>query len=132
MSECIETSDIRLKDNISENHDALAKILQVHPYYYTYKDDAAKKTQVGVMAQDLEKYFVTAVSADLNGYKNIRLDDMFFATINSVKSLDDSVDKLNSEIVIMESDISNITKDHKSINDRIKNIDARIKKLENK
>ena len=128
----LRTSDIRLKDNISENHDALAKILQVHPYYYTYKDDAAKKTQVGVMAQDLEKYFITAVSADLNGYKNIRLDDMFFATINSVKSLDDSVDKLNSEIVIMESDISNITKDHKSINDRIKNIDARIKKLENK
>ena len=83
------------------------------------------------MAQDLEKYFISAVSADLNGYKNIRWDEMFFATINSVKSLDDSVNKLNSEIVIMESDISNIKDQHKTIKDRIRSIDARVKHLEN-
>ena len=127
----LRTSDIRLKEDISENAFAISKILQVNPYFYTYKNDAANKLHVGVMAQDLEKYFISAVSADLNGYKNIRWDEMFFATINSVKSLDDSVNKLNSEIVIMESDISNIKDQHKTIKDRIRSIDARVKHLEN-
>jgi hypothetical protein len=127
----LRTSDIRLKENISENTFAISKILQVNPYYFTYKNEAANKLHVGVMAQDLEKYFISAVSADMNGYKNIRWDEMFFATINSVKSLDDSVNKLNSEIVVMESDISDIKTQHKTIKERIRTIDSRIKKLEN-
>ncbi len=127
----LRTSDIRLKDNISENEVAISKILQVNPYYYTFKDDAAKKLQVGVMAQDLEKYFSNAVVNDPDGYKSIRWDEMFFATINSIKALDTSVEKLNNEIIVMEDDAKDVAKDQAKIKNRIKDIDSRIKKLEN-
>ena len=127
----LRTSDIRLKDNISENEVAISKILQVNPYYYTFKDDAAKKLQVGVMAQDLEKYFSNAVVNDPDGYKSIRWDEMFFATINSIKALDASVEKMNNDIIVMEDDANDVAKDQAKIKNRIKDIDSRIKKLEN-
>lgn len=127
----LRTSDLRLKENITPSTVALSKILQVTPYHYTYKTDKAAVPQVGVIAQDLEKYLPSAVSADLNGYKQIRWDEMFYATINSVKSLDDSVNKLNSEIIVMESDVEAIAKDQKAIKARIKDVDKKIKKLEN-
>ena len=128
----LKTSDLRLKENITPNSVALSKILQVNPYYYTYKADANKTQQVGVMAQDLEKYFINSVSTGADGYKSIRWDEMFFATINSIKSLDDSVNKLDAEILVMESDVDTVKKDQKSIKKRIKDIDERITKLENK
>ena len=128
----LKTSDLRLKENITTNSVALSKILQVNPYYYTYKADANKTQQVGVMAQDLEKYFINSVSTGADGYKSIRWDEMFFATINSIKSLDDSVNKLDAEIIVMESDVDTVKKDQKSIKKRIKDIDERITKLENK
>lgn len=128
----LKTSDLRLKENITPNSVALSKILQVDPYYYTYKADANKTQQVGVMAQDLEKYFINSVSTGADGYKSIRWDEMFFATINSIKSLDDSVNKLDAEILVMESDVDTVKKDQKSIKKRIKDIDERITKLENK
>lgn len=127
----LRTSDIRLKAGISENTDAIAKILQVQPYHFTFKNDVNKVPQVGVMAQDLEKYFPTSVFDGLDGYKNIRWDEMFFATINSIKSLDESVNKYSSELVIMESDVKDITKDQKTIKNKIKNINDRLTKLEN-
>ena len=124
-------SDARLKDNITPNHDAIEKLLQVSPYNFTYKADKNAIPQVGVMAQDLETYFPTAVFTNPSGYKNIRWDEVFFASINSVKSLDESVNGLNSKIIMMEEDVVDVKKDQKAIKKRIKDLNNRITKLEN-
>ena len=52
----IKTSDLRLKENISENNDGINSILKLMPYNYVFKDDKQHVQQVGVMAQDLQKY----------------------------------------------------------------------------
>lgn len=127
----LKTSDLRLKENISENTEAIEKILLLEPYNYTYKSDKNNTPQVGVIAQDLEKVFPTAVSSDKDGYKNIRWDEVFFVNINAVKSLDKSVSALDKEIETIESDVNSIDKDQKSIKKRIKDINKRITKLEN-
>ena len=79
----------------------------------------------------LEKYFSNAVVNDPDGYKSIRWDEMFFATINSIKALDASVEKMNNDIIVMEDDANDVAKDQAKIKNRIKDIDSRIKKLEN-
>ena len=127
----LRTSDVRLKDNISENSDALSKLLLLEPYNYTYKADSDKTPQVGVMAQDLEKVFPNAVAEDSKGYKNIRLDEIFYVVINSVKSLDSSVSTIDKDLKTLEADVVDVDKDHRTISKRINEINKRITKLEN-
>lgn len=125
-------SDVRLKENIVQNDDAISKILLLQPYNYTYKNDATNTPQVGVMAQDLQKVFPNAVSEDKNGYLKIRWDEMFFATINSVKALDAQVESASSDLDAVESDVKDVSKEQKKIKKYIADVDERISKLENK
>ena len=123
-------SDIRLKENITENTDAINKILYVMPYNYTFKSDKDSVPQVGVMAQDLQKYFPESVSEGKDGYLGIRWDEMFFATINAAKELDTKVQANAKEIESLEKDTKLIADNQKSIQKRIADIDKRINKLE--
>ena len=123
-------SDIRLKENITENTDAINKILYVMPYNYTFKADKDSVPQVGVMAQDLQKYFPESVSEGKDGYLGIRWDEMFFATINAAKELDTKVQANAKEIESLEKDTKLIADNQKSIQKRIADIDKRINKLE--
>jgi hypothetical protein len=127
----LRSSDIRLKDNVVENSDSIEKLLLLSPYNYTYKSDKSLTPQVGVMAQDLEKVFSTAVFEDKNGYKNIRWDEIFFTVINSVKSLDESVSAIDKDVKALESNLESLGDEQKSIKTRIKDINDRITKLEN-
>lgn len=126
----LKLSDIRTKENISENKDALDKIMYVMPYNYTYKADKDKTPQVGVMAQDLEKYLPNSVSKDDKGYLSIRWDELFYVTINSVKDLDAKITGLNSSVDLVETDSAMLAKEQKSTKNRIKEISKRIDKLE--
>jgi Chaperone of endosialidase len=56
------TSDARLKENISVYEGALAKLSQVKVYDYNYKSDAAKKHQIGFLAQELNAVYPQAVT----------------------------------------------------------------------
>ena len=126
----LKLSDIRTKENISENKDALDKIMYVMPYNYTYKADKDNTPQVGVIAQDLEKYSPNSVSKDDKGYLSIRWDELFYVTINSVKALDTKITGLNSSVDAVEKDATMLAKEQKSTKNRIKEISKRIDKLE--
>ena len=127
----ILSSDIRLKTDITENNDGLDKILQLKPYNYTYKNNPNTK-QVGVIAQDLQKVFADAVSKDNKGFLSIRLEDMFYALVNSVKQLAQKVDDIVSKIADIQNDFVTIRNDHKNMEKQVSLLDKRIKKLERK
>ncbi len=126
----LQLSDKRLKENITENTDAINKILYVMPYNYTFKADKDSLPQVGVMAQDLQKYFPQSVTENKDGYLGIRWDEMFFATINAVKELDTKVHSSNENLLQLEKDTKLVANDQKSIQKRITDLDKRINKLE--
>ena len=125
------SSDIRLKYDITENNDGLEKILQLKPYNYTYKFDA-DTPQVGVIAQDLQNIFPDAVSKDEKGFLQIRLEDMFYALINSVKQLAQKIENIGNQIVQAEKDILSVKSEQNDINKQILVLDKRIRKLERK
>lgn len=127
-----QTSDIRLKTDITENNDGLSKVLQLEPYNYVFKSDKNNIPQVGVMAQDLQKVFPNSVKKSSDGYLKIRWDEMFYALVNAVKELNvmlqNAVAKLNNlnfEIEILQASNSNAKK-------KISELNARIRKLERK
>jgi len=126
----LHLSDIRLKENITENTDALDKIMYVMPYNYTFKNDTSKKAMVGVMAQDLQKYLPNDVFTGKDGYLGIQWDGMFYAVINSIKELDKQTQALAADTEAMEKDTAALKTSHKNTQKRIKELNKRINKLE--
>ena len=84
------------------------------------------------MAQDLKKVFPNAVKKGSDGYYRIRLEDMFYAMINSVKELSKKKDELNALTVdYIDAPLSELEKqnsDIKAQNEMLKQKNAEIEK----
>ena len=126
------SSDRRLKENISENNSGLKEILALKPYEYIFKSDKKKTPQVGVIAQDLQKVFPNSVHKSDDGYLHIRWDEMFYAMINAIKTLDKNIEKIASDISGMESDVKQLKSNHSKIQKQIASLNERAAKLERK
>ena len=81
-------SDRRLKYVGKESQSGLDEIRELKVFNYTFKKDKSKTPHVGVIAQDLQKVFPDAVKKGVDGFLQIRFEDMFFAMINAIKELD--------------------------------------------
>ena len=81
-------SDRRLKFVGKEFSSGLDKIKELKVYNYTFKKDKSKTPHVGVIAQDLQKVFPSAVKKGTDGFLTIRMEEMFYAMINAIKELD--------------------------------------------
>ncbi len=125
-------SDIRLKNLSGKFVDNLDAIRNITPYNFTYKEDAAKHPQVGVMAQDLKAVFPNAVTKDETGYYQIRWDEMLYAAVNAIKALNEKVVALAQRVVNDQNRISALKKDNKELIDRLDVLSARLTAIENK
>lgn len=126
----LKTSDIRLKENITEKNTGLDEILALKPYKYYFKSDKNKTLQVGVIAQDLQKTFKNSVKSGIDGYLRIRWDEMFYSMINAIKTLDKKVEKLTADISEMEINVKTLKTDHKDLHRKVVSLNARAAKLE--
>lgn len=125
-------SDIRLK-NVGDKFSAgLDEIKKLNIYNYTYKSDDTKAPHVGVIAQDLKRVFPTAVSKDENGYYQIRWDEMFYAAINAVKTLNAKVESLANRVVTDQKRIAALKKDNANLEKKLNSLSAELTELEKK
>lgn len=130
-------SDKRLKDIKGESKAGLDQIRQLKVYDYTFKKDKENKSQVGVIAQDLQKVFPEAVREGLGGYLMIRQDDMFYAMINSIKQLDTFVQGILNEIKVVLEKITGVDnrvkvleQENKQLKEQIQEMNKRLEKIE--
>jgi hypothetical protein len=87
-------SDEREKEEV-EHFDAGSFLDELVPSKYKYKDDKSKKSEVGVMAQDLEKAGAEgAVSEDQEGRKQIDYGKMGGTILASLAGLNERLNKL--------------------------------------
>ena len=107
------SSDRHLKYVSGENRSGLEKIRELKVFNYTFKKDKKKTPHVGVMAQDLQKIFPDAVTKGKDGFLRIRMEDMFYAVINSIKELDARVTALEKE--------------NKDLKQRLEKLEAKLK-----
>ncbi len=128
----LKTSDIRLK-NVGEQFTAgLDEIKKLKVYNYTFKNDPNKLPHVGVIAQDLKMVFPNAVSKDDNGYYKIRWDEMFYAAINAVKTLNTKVQKLASRVAADKERVAVLKRDNDALNAQLDKLADEVTKLEAK
>ena len=83
----IVSSDKNLKDIIGKYTKGLEEILKIKPVVYTYKSDEKNTEFAGIIAQDLQKIFPESVFKDRDGFLSVNTDATFYATLNSIKTL---------------------------------------------
>ncbi len=125
-------SDARLK-NIGEKFTAgLDELKKLNVYNFTFKDDPSNAPHVGVMAQNLKLVFPNAVSKNENGYYQIRWDEMLYAVINSVKSLNLRIENLAHKVADDTNRLVLLKKQNVQLNAKLDELEAEIAQIETK
>lgn len=119
------SSDSTLKENISDIQSALSKVKQLKGVKYNYKtkplspnaientviSSEAPKTQIGLLAQEVEAIVPEVVMTDENGLKGVAYQNLVALLIEAIK-------EQQNQIEIMQLDLNNccIKNDNKSLN----------------
>lgn len=123
------SSDRRLKYIGSRFNAGLDEINKLQVYNYTFKKDPKKEPHTGVIAQQLQKVFPSAVSKGEDGYLRIRWDEMFYACINAIKTLNQRVASLVKRTLTLENEVNKLEKENSQLKAEVDNISARVEKL---
>lgn len=81
-----ETSDRKLKENITPLKSELDKVLDINGYKYNFKKDKDKKVRHGVIAQELENIYPELVDSS-GDYKAVNYIGLIAPIIESIKEL---------------------------------------------
>ena len=114
------SSDIRLKSNLTEIENSLEKILSLRGVEFNWneKSQSPGRHDIGVIAQDVEKVFPTAVMEDpQSGYKKVDYAVLVAPVIQSLKALNQRVLYLFSTSKNHSEDIANL-KAQNAVKDR--------------
>lgn len=100
-------SDERLKNFSGPITGALAKVLQIHGLYYTWKDPKAYGTgrQIGVGAQAVEKVFPELVQTDSKGNKSADYQRLVAPIIEALRELKADNDNLRMDILALQAKV---------------------------
>ncbi len=126
------TSDIRLKNVGKAFTGGLNEIRKINIYNFTFKNDVNKLPQVGVIAQDLKLIFPNAVTKDSKGFYKIRWDEMLYAAINSIKTLNTKIEKIASRIISDKNRVAVLKKDNAELNAKLDKLANELTTLEAK
>lgn len=131
---CLDStsSDRRLKNIGTRSLAGLKELNQLKIYDYTFKNDKSKHSQIGVIAQDLQKVFPNSVFEGPDGYLRIRWDEMFFASINAIKELDRKIVSLVNRATKVETQIARLEQENISLKTQVDALSVRVEKIKNK
>ncbi len=101
-------SDKRWKTNIVLIDNPLKKLQSINGYYYNWKNGTDKSTQVGVIAQEVEKVLPEIVSTDDEGYKSLDYSKLAPLLIEAVKQQQQIISKQNEQILQLQKKIAEI------------------------
>lgn len=125
----IGCSDRRLKNVGEPFTGGLKELKALKVYNFTFKNDEAKKPQVGVMAQELLRVFPNSVFKAEDGHLKIRWDEMFYATVNAIKELDKKIVALVKRTIKVETQISKLEKENVELKAQVDSLRTRVNKL---
>ena len=91
-------SDINLKENI-QPYEASSSVLDVETYTYQWKDTVRfhNRTEIGFVAQDLEKHVPELVSENSVGEKMVDYGKMTAVLLSTIKQMDKRIKALESK-----------------------------------
>lgn len=104
------SSDIRLKQNIEKLGNVLPSIKQLQGVTYSFKSDAQNISQIGFIAQDVEKLFPQLVTTDSNGFKSIAYGQVSAVLVEAIKEQQNIIETQQEEIDALKQRVSELEK----------------------
>jgi hypothetical protein len=107
-------SDIRYKKNILKIGNALHKINQIQGVTYNLKKDEfpemnfSNKTQIGFIAQEVEKVLPELVETNTTGYKSIDYVKIVPVLLEAIKELNNEKNLLYDEVRLLKSNFDEL------------------------
>jgi len=99
------SSDIRLKDNVRPIENALFKVKQIRGIEFEWNDKLGDRghlpsgtTDIGVVAQDVQKVLPEIVKERKDGYLGIRYERMIPLLIEGIKDQQKQIDELKEKL----------------------------------
>ena len=96
----VQSSDIRLKENIKNIGNASDKLERISGVYFNWRD--SKKAAVGVIAQEVQEVLPEVVSEDNKGYLNVDYGGIVPLLIETVKEQKSTIENLEKRISQLE------------------------------
>jgi hypothetical protein len=90
------TSDARLKENINTIDDALGKVLQLNGVQYNRIGQTS--TEVGLVAQELEKIIPGLVTTGDDGMKSVMYGNIVGLLVQAIKEQQVQIDDLKNKV----------------------------------
>jgi hypothetical protein len=105
------TSDMRLKTDIKNLSAAEAgKLLTLNGVAFKWKDQTkGNGTNMGFIAQDVEKVYPDTVMTDKQGIKSLNYDSLIAPLVEIVKKQQKEIDVLKVEIEVLKQKTANLT-----------------------
>ncbi len=129
------TSDIRYKHDIEPIENALEKISKIRGVSYNWRIDEfprmhfSERTQIGVLAQEVEAQFPEVVDENVDGYKSVNYPALVAPIIEAVKSLAMGLKAVESVQALLTAEIAAV-RSKKDENDELKLLRVKNRKLE--
>lgn len=96
----IEPSDIALKNKLSEIDVDFNALKSISKAYYTYKDDDEQKQHIGVIAQEVQKYYPEIVTKVSAGYLTVDYSKLAVIALKAIDKLDDRLKAIEAKLGI--------------------------------
>ena len=122
-----QTSDERLKTNITPLGSVLDKINRINPVTFEFKDSQTHPsgTLIGFIAQNVQAEFPELVATGMNGYLSLSYANMTAVNMQAVKELNSQAQSLRTENTELKNKVE-------SMESLLQQIQQRLEKLENK
>jgi hypothetical protein len=118
-----QSSDRRLKRDLSPLSSSLQKLTSLQGYHYYWKEkERDQSLQTGLIAQEVEALFPELVKTDEKGFKSVNYTGLIPHLIESVKQLADRNAKLEAKNAAFQAD-------NKFIHDQLTTIQSRLNGL---
>jgi hypothetical protein len=99
-----DSSDVRLKKNISALSHSLDKVLQLEGVKYNWKDVKMPKKQIGFIAQQVEKIYPELVEKDNQGIMSVNYSHLIAPVVESIKTIYWRIIGIEKEINSLKSE----------------------------
>lgn len=104
------SSDIRLKQNIEKLGNVLPSIKLLQGVTFSFKSDPQNISQIGFIAQDVEKLFPQLVTTDSNGFKSIAYGQVSAVLVEAIKEQQNIIETQQEEIDALKQRVSELEK----------------------
>lgn len=102
-----QTSDEKLKEFISDIDVDLDSLKGIKKMRFSWKDDADKRSNIGVTAQSIETLFPELVSED-QGNKSVAYDKLGVVALAAIDKLTDKIHELENTIDSLKNEIKEL------------------------